>query len=77
MKIQLVLMELKFRSSEFEAMENTIEKFGLSKLMDETLIDESLDKKSAIEYYNNSKTMWKVEYKKIFLKELMLPKRNQ
>ncbi len=41
--------------NEFEAMENTIENFGLSKLMDDTLNDESLEKKSALEYYNNLK----------------------
>ncbi len=41
--------------SEFEAMENTIENFGLAKLMDEYLNDESLEKNAAIEYYNSLK----------------------
>ena len=47
--------DLRIPISEFEAMENTIENFGLSKLMDETLSDESLEKNAAMEYYNNLK----------------------
>ncbi|HMQ79219.1 MAG TPA: hypothetical protein PKE39_03655 [Ignavibacteria bacterium] len=40
---------------EFEAMESTIENFGLSKLMDESINDESFEKTAAIEYYNTLK----------------------
>lgn len=40
---------------EFEALEETIENFGLAKLIDETMNDESLNREDALKYYQGLK----------------------
>lgn len=48
-------MAVQIPIADFERLEELIENYGLSKLMDETLTEERLSGKSALNYYESQK----------------------